>query len=137
MGVGGELVGFYIIDYINCFKGWVCFYLMKVHKYQFTVYGGVLSFVHGDGASQTRLYFPKQGVLGFRGEEVDFFSDGKKIVAEAEKVISGKGKDNEKYEGSLNLSDDVVMSVICLGKEANVARERFERAAKSLVGLLG
>ncbi len=115
---------------------------MKVHRYQITIYESVLNFTHGMGRTQTRLYIPNQGVLGFRdGEEnVDFFADEPEAIAEAEEWLKGNYSNVEggvDYQGEVELPDEAIAKVVETGRTLNQTKTRFNESAKSLVGLLG
>ena len=108
---------------------------MKVHRYQVEVYESALDLAHGRGDIQDRLYFPKQGVLGYRDGKIDFFSDDKEVIDKAERCIRGEDK-KAKYLGEVEVGVNNVEQIVLRGKRLNEERRGFERAAKNLVDQL-
>ena len=109
---------------------------MKVHRYQVEVYESTLDLAHGMGDIKDRLYFPKQGVLGYRAGKIDFFSDDKEIMDAAERCIRGEDE-KAKYLGEVNVGVNNVERVVLTGRNLNEARGRLERAANNLIDQLG
>ena len=112
---------------------------MKAHRYQITAYEGVMAWTHGMGETQDRLYIPGQGVLAYRGkEQIDFFSDDKKVIAEAEQTIRDtlKIKGGAKYLGEIELPEDAILRVVSAGKSLSQAKTIFQESARTLVDLL-
>ena len=105
---------------------------MKVHKYQVLVF----TRIGGTGHMQTRIYFPEQGVLGYREPFPPFFSDDPKIVNDALRVIlghpKGPGDFEEKYLGEINLPDDIAEKLVSCGKTHMQAEADFREAANTV-----
>ena len=121
------------------YKEGLILYCMKVHKYQVVCYGSILEFTHGEGETQTRLYIPNKGILGFR-KEADFFTDDPEAIAEAEKAVSGKLNTNKREEtnycGQVELPDEAIARVIFASEALNQTRKLFQESAKTLIDLV-
>ena len=113
---------------------------MKVHKYQIEVLESEVDWTHKMGQTQTRLYIPNQGVLGYKSKSIDFFSDDQSAISEAETVIKvpeiGK-KRSVKYFGQVELPDDMIAEVVSAGKSLNQAKTEFEKSTKAVLDIIG
>jgi|SRR3989344_7657444 len=112
---------------------------MKAHKYQIKAYEGVMDWTHGMGQTQDRLYIPGQGVFAYRSkEQIDFFSDDKEVIAEAEQAIKGtlNIEGGAKYLGEIELPEDAILRVVSAGKSLSQAKTIFQESARTLVDLL-
>lgn len=63
---------------------------MKVHRYQVPTCEGELAMAHDEWEMQERIYIEGHGVLAWREQTIDFFSDNPQTIAEAEKIIRGQ-----------------------------------------------
>ena len=118
---------------------------MKVHKYQQTVYESILDFTHGSRVTQTVIYIPNQGVIGFRdNENTDFFSDDPAFIQKVDDFVNGRtirgnrdtSLDDCKYLGEIELPDDVVNKVILTGRVFSESKKEFNDSSRKLVEML-
>ncbi len=110
---------------------------MRAHLYQQQVYESRGDFQRRRSETQNRLYFPKKGVLCWRKEQIDFFSDDQKVIEEAKDIIKGKSKlKGAKYLGQIELPDNSVSMVVSAGKALNDARKVFDTSSRTLIDLL-
>lgn len=110
---------------------------MRAHLYQQRVYESPGDFQRKHSDTQNRLYFPGKGVIAYRGDRVDFFSDDQKIIEEARDIMGGKSKlEGAKYLGQVELPEDVVSMVVSAGKALNATREVFNASSEKLLKLL-
>ncbi len=119
---------------------------MKVYLYEISVYASDLDFTHGMGGTQTRLYIPNIGILGYRNDveqldpdklsdkiSVDFFSDNLETLANTRKRV-----DEHKASGSGNLREvdvpgQLIDRLVLAGKMANHAEAEFTKDASSFI----
>ena len=131
---------------------------MKVYLYEINAYANVLAFTHGMGETQTRLYIPGTGVLGFRkdeieldvdarssegapvykkkletGLEVDFFSDDLQAIADAEAEFIKWRSDGSGSLRKMDVPGQLIDRLVLAGKMANHAKAEFTKDAASLI----
>jgi len=113
---------------------------MKAYKYSVKIIVDENSRLVG---TQNRIYVEGRFVVGFRGSQVDFFSeDERDLLREAKVIESGEVTrtlsllDFDEYQGCEDVDSGIVDRIATLGRKVNNDRKSLEGSLSALKSAL-